>query len=149
MHTTRRALCTLFLLIGPAARPQSALAQSPPYPPTRRDSVVDTYFGTKVPDPYRGLEDVGSPATTAWVTSQQRFTAQLLGRLPQRDAIRQRLTALSRFSTADVPWREAGRIFYTERSGSQHRPVLYMKRTSGEPGRVVLDPATLSPDGSA
>jgi prolyl oligopeptidase len=147
MHMTHRALWTLFLLTGPAWQPQPALAQSPTYPPTRRDSVVDTYFGTKVADPYRWLE-LDSPATTAWVASQQRFTTQVLDRLPQREAIRQRLTTLSGFSTTDVPWREAGRIFYTERSGSQHQPVLYMKRTPRDPARVVLDPATLSPDGS-
>src|SRR5829696_4298507 len=114
MHLTRRALCTLFLLIGPAGRPQSALAQSLTYPPTRRDSVVDTYFGTKVADPYRWLEELDSPATTAWVASQQRSNTQVLERLPQREAIRRRLTTLSAFSITDVPWREAGRIFYTE-----------------------------------
>jgi prolyl oligopeptidase len=110
--------------------------------------VVDDFHGTKVADPYRWLERLDSPATTAWVRAESRLTVRYLAGLPGRAAFRRRLTALSRYSRTDVPWREAGRVFFTENRGLQRQPVLYVQ--DGFPGtpRVALDPQELSPDGS-
>jgi len=127
-----------------AQRPPAPLA----YPATRRDRVIDDYFGTKVADPYRWLEQMDSPATTAWVAAQRRLTDRYLGRLPQRAPIERRLTALWNYSRTDVPWREAGRLFFTENSGLQRQPALYVQDTPGDTARLVLDPQQISPDGA-
>src|SRR6266481_5422030 len=72
--------------------------QSPPttfhYPAARRGDQVDDYFGTKVADPYRWLEDVDAPETRTWIEAENALTFDYLARIPQRDAIRHRLTTL-------------------------------------------------------
>jgi prolyl oligopeptidase len=125
-----------------------AAAQAPEYPATLRDSVVDDYHGTKVADPYRWLEQLDSPATVAWVQAQSRLTLDYLGRLAERETIRRRLTALSNYSRTDVPWREAGRLFFAENTGLQHQSVLYQQATLRDAPRMVLDPQEISPEGA-
>jgi prolyl oligopeptidase len=110
--------------------------------------VVDDYHGIHVADPYRWLEQLDSPATADWVTAEVRLTSDFLGHIPQREAMRRRLSTLWNYSRTDVPWREAGRLFYVENSGTQLQPVLYMQNTLHDPPRVVLDPQEISPDGS-
>jgi prolyl oligopeptidase len=125
-----------------------AIAQRPAYPPTRRGGVVDDYHGVRVADPYRWLEQLDSPATRAWLDSQRRLTRDRLDRLPGHEAIRRRLTALSRYGRTEVPWREAGHLFYLENPGGRPQPLLYARRDVAHPAVVVLDPQTLSADGS-
>lgn len=110
--------------------------------------MVDTCFGTRIADPYRWLEQLDSRATVDWVKAQRRFTEDYLAGIPSRDTIRRRLSALSNYSRTDVPWREAGRLFFTENAGLQHQPVLYGLPNGDSVPRVVLDPQTISPDGS-
>lgn len=142
-----RVPCTMVLFLSASLWVEAA-AQAPKYPITRRDSVVDDYHGTRVADPYRWLERLDSPATVDWVRAQSRLTLDYLGRLPEREAIRQRLTALSNYSRADVPWHEAGRLFFAENTGLQHQSVLYEQTILGEAPRPVLDPQEISPDGA-
>ena len=137
-------VAALTVLTWPLRLPAQALT----YPATRRDSVVETHFGVRIADPYRWLEQLDSPATVDWVAAQRRLTGEFLARLPARDRIRQRLTTLWNFSRTDVPWREAGRLFFTENSGDQPQPLLYMMNAPGDSARVVLDPRDISPDGS-
>src|SRR5574342_1207201 len=89
--------------------PGTVSAQSLTYPATRRDSVVDVYFGARIADPFRWLEQLDGPATVDWVALQRRLTEDYLARLPGRERIRGRLAALWTYSRTDVPWREAGR----------------------------------------
>ena len=137
-------LAVLALLV--AAR--GAGAQPIAYPPTPRDSVEDNYYGMRVPDPYRWLERLDDRATIDWVDAQSRLTRDVLARLPERAAIGRRLESLWSFNRTDVPWREAGRVFFIESSGLQRQPVLYMQASPADSPRVVLDPQQLSPDGS-
>ncbi|HXV89974.1 MAG TPA: hypothetical protein VD707_01315, partial [Gemmatimonadales bacterium] len=116
----RRRLLLIALALGAGARQSAAQALS--YPPARRDSVVDVYHGTRVADPYRWLEEQDDSATRDWVAAQGRLTAGYLDRLPQRAPIRRRLTALWSTSRTDVPWREAGKLFFTENRGDQPQP---------------------------
>src|SRR6476619_6657192 len=81
-------------------------AQSPPalsYPAAPRGSQVDDYHGTKVADPYRWLEDVDSPATKAWVEAENKLTFGYLATIPERTAIRNRLTQLWNYPKYDTP----------------------------------------------
>jgi prolyl oligopeptidase len=118
------------------------------YPPTRKDDVVDEYHGVKVADPYRWLEDDNSPETKAWVEAQNRVTFAFLEGIPRRTQIRERLTKLWNFERFGVPLERGGRFFWTYNSGLQNQRVLYVAdRLDAEP-RVLLDPNTLSPDGT-
>src|SRR4051812_18786816 len=92
----------LFSAVGLAA------AQNVPmdYPPAPRGDHVDVYHGTKVPDPYRWLEDLDSPQTTAWVEAENKLTFGFLETLPQRTAFRERLTKLWNYERIGVPFKE-------------------------------------------
>src|SRR6058998_179703 len=102
-------------------------AQPLAYPPTPRDNVEDDYHGTRVSDPYRWLERLDDRATIDWVDAQSRLTHHVLARLPERAAIGRRLESLWSFNHTDVPWREAGRLFFVESRGLQRQPVLYVQ----------------------
>jgi prolyl oligopeptidase len=118
------------------------------YPPTPAEPVANDYHGTTVRDPYRWLEAVDSPATRGWIEAQNRLTFSYLERIPERETIRRRLTALWNSPRYSAPFRKGGRYFYLKNDGLQNHAVLYLQDAlEGEP-RVLLDPNTLSPDGT-
>ena len=117
-------------------------------PPTRRDDVVDDYFGTKVPDPYRWLEDDRSPETETWVKAQNAATRAFLDAIPERAAIRARLERLWDYERFAPPVKRGGRYFYERNAGLQNQAVLYVADGLDAPPRVLLDPNALSTDGT-
>jgi prolyl oligopeptidase len=118
------------------------------YPDTQRSDHVDTYHGVQIADPHRWLEDLDSEQTKAWVEAQNKVTFAYLERIPQRSALRQRLTKLWDFERYGTPVQRGGRYFYLRNDGLQNQSVLYVADAlDGEP-RVLLDPNTLSPDGT-
>lgn len=119
------------------------------YPETRKDTtVVDDYFGTKVADPYRWLEDDNSEETADWVKRQNQLTFGYLETLPQRDSIRKRLEELFDYERYGTPLKKADKFFFYKNDGMQNQSVLYVQDSlNGEP-RVLLDPNTLSEDGT-
>jgi prolyl oligopeptidase len=131
----------LLLATGAAA---SALS----YPPSRRGEVVDDYFGTKVADPYRWLEDVDSAETAAWVQAQDKLSLPFLQALPERDALHKRLTELWNYERYGVPVRKAGRLFFSRNDGLQNQSVLYVQDRDDAPPRPLIDPNKLSGDGT-
>jgi prolyl oligopeptidase len=138
----------ILTILATPVLPGELAAQSLTYPATRRDSVVDYYHDGKIADPYRWLEQIESPGTADWLRAQIQLTDDYLGSIRDREAIRLRLTALWNYSRTEVPWREAGRLFYVENSGLQSQPVLYVQNTVYDAPRLVLDPHEISPDGS-
>jgi prolyl oligopeptidase len=118
------------------------------YPETARGNVVDTYFGRSVPDPYRWMEDLDSKAVADWVAAQNQVTFGYLAQLPIREHFQRRITELWNFPKTDIPVQEGGRYFYTKNTGLQRQGPLYMRTGLNQPGRLILDPNTLSPDGS-
>ncbi|MDM8007876.1 MAG: prolyl oligopeptidase family serine peptidase [Phycisphaerae bacterium] len=118
------------------------------YPRTKTVDVVDDYHGVKVPDPYRWLEDLDSPEVKAWVEAQNRVTFSFLESIPARTAIRNRITELFDFERFDVPSVCGGRYFFTRNSGLQNQSVLYVAEDLNSEPRVLLDPNTLSADGT-
>ncbi|MEX2155857.1 MAG: prolyl oligopeptidase family serine peptidase [Gemmatimonadales bacterium] len=123
-------------------------AQSLVYPPTRKGDMVDTYHGTKVSDPYRWLEDVDSPETRGWVEAENRVTFAYLEQIPERERIRRRLTELWDYPKYGAPFRKGGRYFFFKNSGLQNQSVLYTQGSLTAEPQVLLDPNTLSPDGT-
>lgn len=123
---------------------QPALA----YPATRAVDTVDDYFGRKIADPYRWLEDLDSADTAAWVAAQNKVTFGYLDTLPKRAQIRDRLTQLWDYQRTGVPVLEAGAIWFQQNSGLQRQSPLYRTSAPDAKPELVLDPNTLSPDGS-
>jgi len=124
-------------------------AQSPmTYPPTRKAEVTDDFFGTKVADPYRWLEDDNSAETKAWVEAQNKVTFAYLEQIPQRAKIRERITQLWDFEKFSAPFKRGKRYFYSYNTGLQNQSVLYVTEDPKAKGRVLLDPNTLSKDGT-
>ncbi|HEV3204875.1 MAG TPA: S9 family peptidase, partial [Gemmataceae bacterium] len=120
------------------------------YPQTRRVDHVDLYHGTKVADPYRWLEeDVRkSEEVAAWVAAQNKVTLAYLQSIPERDAIQRRLTELWNYEKYSVPFKVAGRYYFSKNDGLQNQSVLYgLESLNGEP-RVVIDPNKWSKDGT-
>ena len=118
------------------------------YPPTRKEDVVDDYHGTKITDPYRWLEDDNAEETKAWVKDQNRVTSAFLASIPRREQIRARLAKLWNYERFSEPFERGGRYFWTYNSGLQNQRVLYTADKLDAPPRVLLDPNTLSADGT-
>jgi prolyl oligopeptidase len=124
-------------------------AQTPlVYPKAKTVDQVDDYHGTKVADPYRWLEDTDSPDTHAWVEAENKVTFSYLEQIPYRGAIRERLTKLWNFERFGVPDQMGGRYFYQHNSGLQNQSVLFVADSLNAEPRVLLDPNTLSSDGT-
>ncbi len=118
------------------------------YPQVKTVEHVDDYNGVKVADPYRWLEDLNSPETKAWVEAENQVTFAYLEQIPERVAIKDRLTTLWNFERYGVPDTKGGRYFYTKNDGLQNQSVLYwMDSLAGAP-RMLLDPNQLSADGT-
>ncbi len=118
-------------------------------PPTRRDeSVVEVLHGHEVADPYRWLEDQTAEEVAAWVDAQQAHTRAHLDALPDRDAIRDRLAEIWDYPKVGVPWRRGERWFQHRNTGLQEQDVLWVADAPDAEGRVLIDPAELSDDGT-
>jgi prolyl oligopeptidase len=118
------------------------------YPSTQAIDQNDNYHGTLVPDPYRWLEDVDSPETQDWVRRQNQLTFGFLEQIPIRHELQKRLTGLWDYPKAQVPLKRGGRYFQLRNSGLQNQDVLFvLDELTAEP-RLLLDPNTLSPDGT-
>ncbi len=117
------------------------------YPATKKVDVVQDYHGTKVPDPYRWLENADDPEVIRWVGAENALTRSLLDR-PQRVALKARLTELFDFPRYTVPFRRGKFYFFQKNTGLQNQSVLYVQEGLRGKPRILLDPNTLSPDGT-
>ncbi len=120
------------------------------YPETRKVEVVEDYHGVSVADPYRWLEDDvrQSKDVAAWVEAQNKVTFAYLESIPQREAIRRRLTDLWNYEKMSAPVKVGGRYFFTRNDGLQNQSVLYVREQLDGPARLLLDPNTWSKDGT-
>ena len=126
------------------------------YPETRRDDTVVEYFGTRVPDPYRWLEDDLSEETAAWVQAQNEVTFNYLGQIPFREQIRRRLTDDWNYERLSAPTRHGDYHYFSHNDGLQNHSVRY--RTDDldaldigdipNSAELFLDPNTFSDDGT-
>ncbi|MFL5470336.1 MAG: prolyl oligopeptidase family serine peptidase [Gemmatimonadaceae bacterium] len=148
LPTPSLARVIALLALGAATSP--AQTASPPltYPAATRGTQVDVYHGTSIADPYRWLEDVDAPATKEWVAAENRLTDSFLASIPERTAIRNRLTQLWNYARYSAPFKENGRYFYFQNTGLQNQSVLYVQDGRDARPRVLLDPNVLSTDGT-
>jgi prolyl oligopeptidase len=148
-HLPRRfAGITLVLVAASAARAQVQQGQRPSYPEARQVEQVDDFWGVKVADPYRWMEDLNAPDVADWVRRENAVTEQYFAQLPMRATFKSRITELWNYPKVSLPFRAAGRYFYARNSGLQRQSVFYTRSSLGAPARAVIDPNTLSPDGS-
>jgi prolyl oligopeptidase len=118
------------------------------YPSPRKSDIVEDYHGTKVPDPYRWMEDLDGKETADWVAASNVVTDAYLETLPLRARLKARLTELWNYPRVTVPRVEGGRMFYTRNTGLQRQAPVFMRTSaSGEP-TLVIDPNVISEDGS-
>jgi prolyl oligopeptidase len=147
-RTTATAAALVLLVAGVAwaqqAQPSGRLA----YPAAQKGDLVDDYHGVKIGDPYRWMEDLDSAGTRAWVEAEAALTESYLAAIPARDAIRKRLTELWDYERYTVPSVQSGTTFFTRNSGLQPQSVLYVADSPDAEPRMLLDPNTLSKDGT-
>lgn len=118
------------------------------YPETRKETVTDDYFGTRVADPYRWLENDTAADVEAWVSAQNKVTSDYLSQIPYREKIKNRLTEIWNFPKYSAPFKEGDYYYFFKNDGLQNQSVLYrQKGLKGEP-EVFLDPNALSADGT-
>jgi prolyl oligopeptidase len=147
----------LLVLIASALLCECAPLRAPPppanparlkYPSAPTGPTVDDYHGVKVADPYRGFEDLDSPATRTWVAAEAQLTQAYLEGIPERAALRQRIGQLYDFERTGIPFTESGRYFYTDNSGQQNQSVLLSVAPLAGLPAVALDPNILPADGN-
>jgi len=115
----------------------------------RRDDTADDYYGTRVTDPYRYMENPDDPATQQWSGAQADAAQEYLHALPGREAILSRLTSLYDYARTSAPQHKGDRYFLSRNDGLQNQAVLYYQDTLTDAPAVVLDPNTLADDGTA
>jgi prolyl oligopeptidase len=119
------------------------------YPATKKVKQTDDYFGKKIEDPYRWLEDDNSEETKKWVAEENKVTNSYLSTIPFRDKIKSRLKELWNYEKQTPPFKRGDRFFWYKNDGLQNQSVLYtQKDTCCDKGEVLLDPNTLSNDGT-
>ena len=153
MFTVLLTLVSLMLLLtlSLAAQQKSQpkiMTQKFVYPDAAQGNQVDDYHGTKVADPYRWLENPDSPESRAWIEAQNKLTFGFLEGIPERAQIKERLTKLWNYEKYGVPFKEGGKYFFTKNDGLQNQSVLYVSDALNGQARVLLDPNTLSNDGT-
>ncbi len=120
------------------------------YPDTKKVEQTDDYHGTKVADPYRWLEDDvrKSPDVAEWVAAPNKVTQAYLDTIPEREAIKKRITELWNYEKISAPSKAGGRYFFSKNDGLQNQAVLYTQDTLDSEPRMLLDPNTWSKDGT-
>jgi prolyl oligopeptidase len=119
------------------------------YPETKRGDVVDTYFGTQVPDPYRWLEDDNAPEVAAWVEAENKVTFGYLDKISYRPQLKDRLTKLLNYPKFTAPTRRGDWFFFTKNDGLQNQNVWYQQKGLDGATELLIDPNKLSADGTS
>jgi prolyl oligopeptidase len=133
---------------SPAGIAAAETSSAPKYPVAQRVDHFDEYHGVKVADPYRWMEDIDSPATRAWVEAEAGLTSDYLAAIPGRKKIAQRLKEIWNYERWSAPERHGSQWFYVHNSGLQDQSVLFATADAEQPAHVLLDPNTLSKDGT-
>jgi prolyl oligopeptidase len=118
------------------------------YPETRREAVVDTVHGVKIPDPYRWLEEVKKDDVKKWMTTQDKLAREYIAKLPGRDKLIARLKELYYLESITPPHHFGNRFFYMRTHKDKEKAILYWKEGEAGTEKVLIDPNTLSADGS-
>jgi len=118
------------------------------YPITQKDSTIDHYFETAVPDPYRWLENDTAENTKQWVAAQNKVTGDYLNQIPFRSSIHKRLEELWNYDSYSAPSHEGDYVYFYKKTGLQNQSVLYRQKNGSTESEVFLDPNSFSSNGT-
>jgi prolyl oligopeptidase len=144
----KQSIFVLAILISPffgIAQNISPVNKPMNYPPTTKNDVSDTYFGTSINDPYRWLEDDRSAETKAWVEAENKVTQAYLSGIPFKETIKKRLETLWNYEKFTAPFKEGDFTYFYKNDGLQNQYVLYRQKNKSKP-EIFLDPNTFSKD---
>jgi prolyl oligopeptidase len=136
------------VLLASGASAQVQQSQRLAYPETRKVDTVTDFFGTKVADPYRWMEDLNSTDVAEWVKQENAVTEQYFSQLGMRVHFKNRITELWNYPKVSLPFRTGGRLYYARNTGLQRQSAFYSRTSLGGTPKLVIDPNTLSADGS-
>jgi prolyl oligopeptidase len=139
----------LFLLASAALVLGAGVVTKLKYPVAPKGDQVDDYHGSKIADPYRGLENADAASTEKFVEQENELTFGYLAKLPGRDTIKKQLTDLWNYEKFGGFYKAGNHYFYFHNSGLQNQSVVYVTDSLTGPGRVLLDPNTYRKDGTA
>lgn len=144
---TKALYFALLVLLAACSKPNE-LAKVSQYPTTAKVDTVDTYFDTKVPDPYRWLENDTTKQTAEWVKAQNDVTFSYLNNIPYRETVKKRIQELNDYEKLSAPFREGDYFYFYKNTGLQNQSVLYRKKGENGTPEIFLDPNTFSKDGT-
>ena len=143
----KKTLIALSIISFFACKQQEKKESTLVYPTTKKVAVEEDYFGTKVVDNYRWLEDDLSEETEAWVKSQNEVTFSYLAKIPYREQLKKSMLDLNSYEKIGAPSKEGKYIYYAKNSGLQNHWVHYRKDEAGNE-ELFIDPNTFSKDGT-
>src|SRR5687768_14474638 len=139
MRSSRRVALTTtltaFLATGLAAFVQTDTPKLK-YPPATKGDVVEDYHGTRIPDPYRWMEDLDSNEVAVWIAAQNALTFGYLAKLPMRAHFQKRITALWNYPKTSLPVIEKDGLFYRRNAGTEQQSVLYLRKSLTAPPQL-------------
>jgi len=148
VSSANRLRVLVLLVTAVSCAPSEPKKPAITYPATTKGDVVDDYHGTKVPDPYRWMEDLDSNAVADWVAAQNAVTDPYLAALPLRARLNARLTDLWNYARVGLPHTEDGQLFYAKNSGLQKQAPVYRRSGPDAEPTLVIDPNTISAEGT-
>ncbi len=137
-------IVTVMIVIAENAHSQDIIQ----YPVTKKTEVVDDYFGTKIADPYRWLEQDTAAEVIAWTQEQNKVTHEYLKKIPYRDKIQKRLEEIWNYPKYGSPFKRGDYYFFYKNDGLQNQFVLYYQKSLKDEPEIFLDPNTFSEDGT-
>ncbi len=139
----------LFLLLILVAFAGNGYSQRLEYPVVKKVDHVDDYFGTKVEDPYRWMEDDNTEEIKDWVKRENEVTFSYLDKISFRDKIRTRLSEIWNYPKYSAPFKVGDYYMFYKNDGMQNQSVLYIQKGINGTPEVFLDPNTFSADGTS
>ena len=119
------------------------------YPETKKVNQVDDYFGTKVSDPYRWLEDDNSEETKEWVEAENKVTQQYLSAIPFYAKVKSKMEQMWNYPKYGSPFKEGEWYYFYKNDGLQNQSILYRQKGLEGTPEIFIDPNKMSKDGTA
>jgi len=139
------ALSIALSLVTPKRGDPAPVRAEPPIAPVRE--VVENYFGTKVSDPYRYMENLESPTVQAWLKNQSSYARAILGAIPGREGLLSRLRELDESAPARIGGLRrlpSGRLFYLKASSKDAVFRLAMRDGIAGPEKLLVNPEKMA-----
>ena len=130
-------VCSLFTSL--------VFAQKYEYPKPKKVEQTDTYHGTMVSDPYRWMETADTPELTSWIEAENKLTDSYFEQIPQREAIKDRLTKLWNYERYFAPSKRGKHYFYSKNDGLQNQNVMYITDSLATPAAFSSTPTSSRP----